>query len=401
MFILPAMKIRSTFAAIGTFSVVASTALAAASGPRFYGNAPDDHHPWAVHDPNRPQPATVVPGTFSTLEQPGKPPSDAVILFDGTDLSKWESSNGGPAKWAVKDGIMEVVPRSGEIRTKEKFGDCQLHVEWAAPREVKGHSQERGNSGVFLMGIVEIQVLDSYNNVTYADGHAASVYGVNPPLVLPVQPPGEFQVYDIVFRHPIYKGGQQVDPGHVTVFVNGVLVQDHTALEGPTGHMTRSRPRPFPETGPLALQDHGNPMRFRNIWYRPLPPNSIEGGTDGYLTTEATMAKRKELATSIRQDAGQLADPNHPLNEMLRRMESLEYEKDDATLQKVQEMAAKYVDDLKQLSTAQLDARKDEVRQVDGAFRFLLRFKAISADFAPAADLNKLVKAQNWDRKKK
>jgi len=398
---LGAMKICSTFAAIGAVSVFGSTALAAASIPRFYGDAPDDHHPWAVHDPNRPQPKVVTPGSFSSLEQPGQPPADAIILFGGGDLSKWESGNGGPAKWAVKDGVMEVVPSSGELRTKDKFGDCQLHLEWAAPKEVKGDSQGRGNSGVFLMGVVELQILDSYNNITYADGHAGSVYGVNPPMVNPVRPPGEFQVYDIVFRRPIYKGGQALDPGHVTVFLNGVLIQDHTALEGPTGHMTRSKLRPFPDKGPLALQDHGNPTRFRNIWYRELPPRPLEGGTDGYLTTEATMAKRREIAASIRQDADQLSNPNNPLPEMLRRMESLAYETDEATVQKVQQMATPYVEGLKTLSTEQLSARKDEVRQVDGAFKFLARFKAIPAGFEPAVELDKLVKAQNWDRKKK
>ena len=401
VFMLGAMRICSTFAAIGAVSVFASTALAAGSIPRFYGDAPDDHHPWAVHDPNRPQPKVVTPGSFSSLEQPGQPPSDAIILFDGTDLSKWESGNGAPAKWAVKEGVMEVVPSSGELRTKDKFGDCQLHLEWAAPKEVKGDSQGRGNSVVFLMGLVEIQILDSYNNITYADGHAGAVYGVNPPMVNPLRAPGEFQVYDIVFRRPIYKGGQAVDPGHVTIFLNGVLIQDHTALEGPTGHMTRSQPRPFPDKGPLALQDHGNPTRFRNIWYRELPPRPLEGGTDGYLTTEATMAKRKEIAASIRQDADQLSNPNNPLPEMLRRMESLAYEKDEATVQKVQQMATPYVEALKTLSTDQLSARKDEVRQVDGAFKYLARFKAIPAGFEPAAELDKLVKAQNWDRKKK
>ena len=220
-------------------------------------------------------------------------------------------------------------------------------------------------------------------------------------MVNPLRAPGEFKVYDIVFRRPIYKGGQAVDPGHVTIFLNGVLIQDHTALEGPTGHMTRSQPRPFPDKGPLALQDHGNPTRFRNIWYRELPPRPLEGGTDGYLTTEATMAKRKEIAASIRQDADQLSNPNNPLPEMLRRMESLAYEKDEATVQKVQQMATPYVEALKTLSTDQLSARKDEVRQVDGAFKYLARFKAIPAGFEPAAELDKLVKAQNWDRKKK
>jgi len=263
------MKTSSLLAVLSTACLITANVPAASPGPAFYGDAPDEHHPWAVHDPNRPQPKVVTPGTFSSPEQPGTPPSDAIVLFDGTDLSKWESAkDGSSAKWLVTNGVMQVAPSTGVIRTKEKFGDCQLHIEWAAPKEVKGDSQGRGNSGVFLMGRVEIQVLDSYNNLTYADGHAASVYSVNPPMANALRPPGEFQVYDIVFRRPIYKDGKPLDPGYVTVFVNGVLAQDNTELEGGTGHMARAKPGPFPDKGPLELQDHGNPMRFRNIWYR-------------------------------------------------------------------------------------------------------------------------------------
>ncbi|HWH71884.1 MAG TPA: DUF1080 domain-containing protein, partial [Candidatus Sulfotelmatobacter sp.] len=218
------MKSYLALTTIGIASLLTPAVYGASGIPAFYGDPPDEHHPWAIHDPNRPQPKAVTPGTFSTAEQPGKPPSDAIVLFDGTDLSKWESGNGGqPAKWAVKEGCLEVVPSTGEIRTKEEFGDCQLHIEWAEPKDVKGSSQGRGNSGIFLMGLIEIQVLDSYNNITYADGHAGSMYCVNPPMVNAIRPPGEFQVYDIVFRRPVYKDGKAVDPGYVTVFVNGVL----------------------------------------------------------------------------------------------------------------------------------------------------------------------------------
>src|ERR1019366_8307355 len=161
-----------------------------------------------------------------------------------------------------------------------------------------------------------------------------------------LQPPGQFQVYDIVFRRPIYKDGKQLDPGYITVFENGVLMQDHTRLEGPTGHMTRSKPGPFPETGPLKLQDHGNPVRFRNIWYRPLPPRAIESGTDGYLTTEATTAKRKEIAAMIRQDAANLKDPSNPVPEMLRLTESLVYENDPETAKMAEQLAGQYWADL-------------------------------------------------------
>ena len=138
----------------------------ASTGSPFYGDAPDDHHPWAIHDRNRPQPKTVTPGTFSSPEQPGKPPSDAVILFDGTGLAGWQKGNGSPAGWLVQDGSMQVKAGTGDIQTKEQFGDCQLHVEWAEPADIKGTSQGRGNSGIFPMGHFEIQVLDNYNNPT-------------------------------------------------------------------------------------------------------------------------------------------------------------------------------------------------------------------------------------------
>jgi hypothetical protein len=395
------MKLHTSL--IVTYAIVAfgSGVNAANVGSAFYGDAPDEHHPWAVHDHNRPQPKQVTPGSFSTQEQPGRPPSDAVILFDGTDLSKWEADEGQgmPTKWVTKNGAMECVPGSGYIRTKEKLGDCQLHVEWAAPTKVEGESQGRGNSGVFLMGLVEIQVLDNYNNPTYADGFAASVYGVNPPMANALRSPGEFQNYDIVFRRPIYKGGKVVDPGYVTVFENGVLVQDHTMIEGGTGHMARSKPGPFPESGPLKLQDHGNPVRYRNIWYRPLPPRAIEGGTDGYLTTEATMAKRSELAAMIRQDAEKLKDPANPVPEMLRLAESLVYEHDDAAAERAKELAMQYLAEVQQFSADKLTAKKDELKHLRDISRYLAKFEIIPADAEPKVQIEQIVKEHNWDKK--
>jgi hypothetical protein len=378
-----------------------ATCIAADVGSAFYGDAPDEHHPWAVHDHNRPQPMLVTPGTFSSQEQPGKPPSDAVILFDGNDLSKWEADEGEgvPTKWVVKNGAMECVPGSGYIRTREKFGDCQLHVEWSAPTKVQGESQGRGNSGVFLMGLVEIQVLDNYNNPTYADGFAASVYGVNPPMANALRPPGEFQTYDIIFRRPIYKDGKAIDPGSVTVFENGVLMQDHTRLEGPTGHMARSKPGPFPDAGPLKLQDHGNPVRYRNIWYRPLPPRQVEGSTDGYLTTEATTAKRAQIAAMIRQDAEKLKDPKNPIPEMLRLAESLVYEHDEATAQRAHELGTQYLAEIEQLPADKLAEKKNELKHLRDIARYLARFDVIPDDAEPKVQLEQIVKEHNWDKK--
>lgn len=396
------MKFHPGILVICLTSLSASWATAADTGNAFYGDAPDAHHPWAVHDRNRPQPKIVTPGAFSTQEQPGQPPSDAVVLFDGTDLSRWEADKDKPepTKWIIKDGAMECVPGSGFIRTKDQFGDCQLHVEWAAPTNVQGNSQGRGNSGVFLMGLVEVQVLDNYNNPTYADGMAGSVYGVMPPMANALRAPGQFQTYDIIFRRPVFKDGKQLDSGYVTVFVNGVLVQDHTPLEGPTGHMRRTHPEAFPEAGPLKFQDHGNPVRYRNVWYRPLPPRIVEGGTDGYLTEETTKTKRSEIAASIRKNAETLENPADPVPQMLCLAESLVYEKDKATLKKVQEMAAQYANSLKAMPAADLKPKRDEVLRVRDAFNYLVRWNVVGKDFAPKVDLDQIIKDQKWERRR-
>ena len=374
---------------------------AAPFAPSFHGDAPDEHHPWAVHDGNRPQPTIITPGTFSTLEQPGKPPSDAVVLFDGTDLSKWEadSGEGVPTKWIIRDGVMECVPGSGFIRTKEKLGDCQLHVEWASPTNVQGESQGRGNSGIYMEGLLEIQVLDNYNNPTYADGMAGAVYGQSPPFVNALRPPGQFEMYDIIFRRPIYRNGEVLDPGYVTVFENGVVVQDHAVIEGPTGNMIRAKAGPFPDTGPLKLQDHNNPVRYRNIWHRPLPPRTIEGGTDGFQTTEAATAKKKEIAASILADAEKLHNADDSPPELLRLAESLEYVNDAAIAAKVQQMAEQYVADLGKLPADKLGGKREEVRRLREAFVFLGRFKILPADYAPRLVLEKIIKEQNWGRR--
>lgn len=386
--------------AVCVFSLLPACVHGADVEPSFYGDPPDANHPWAVHDPHRPQPPLVTPGTPSTQEQPGKPPSDAIILFDGTaaSLEKWEADKEGhqPTKWVVRDGAMECTPGSGYIRTKEAFGDCQLHVEWAAPAKAEGSSQGRGNSGIFLMGMAEIQVLDNYNNPTYADGFAGSFYGIMPPLANALRAPGQYQVVDIVFRRPITKNGQVVDPGYVTVFLNGVLVLDHASfIDGPGGHRGRSRFVNFPEKGPLKLQDHGNPVRFRNIWYRPLPPRASEGGTDGNISPEAATAKRKEIAAGIRTEA----EKRTGMAQMLRLMESLQYEVDAATLKKVEEQTAKYVASVKDTPADQMESKKDQAKYINEAFNLLVKAKAIPADFGPRTELQKIIKAQGWDRR--
>lgn len=217
------------------------------------------------------------PKNEPTIVTPGKtaadPPSDAIVLFDGKDLSKWSSYNNrsNPAGWDVKDGYMQVKPGTGGIITKDEFGDCQLHIEWATPEVVKGEGQGRGNSGIFLMGHYEVQVLDSYNNKTYFHGQAGSIYKQHAPLVNPVRKPGEWQTYDIIFHKPEFdEQGKVTRRARVTVILNGVLVQDNVEIYGNTYHDRPALYTPHGPKAPLSLQDHGDLVRFRNIWVRPL-----------------------------------------------------------------------------------------------------------------------------------
>ena len=222
---------------------------------------------WRVHDRDRPVPPVVEPGAGANLG--AAPPADAVVLFGGDGTGAWHAG-GEPIGWAVEGGALVVVGGSGSIETVEHFGDLQLHLEWAAPREVAGESQQRGNSGVFLMGRYEVQILDSYRNRTYADGQAAALYGQYPPDVNASRPPGEWQSYDLVFRAPRFEGDTLVAPARITLHHNGVLVHDAREFIGATRHRDVATYESHGPTGPIALQDHGNPVRFRNIWVREL-----------------------------------------------------------------------------------------------------------------------------------
>ena len=227
--------------------------------------------PWRIHDAARPQPAVVAPGAAS-----GDAPSDAIVLFNGKDLSQWVHVRQGQrvaAEWPVSDGYFETGAGRGSIVTRENFGSVQLHVEFATPSTVTGNSQGRGNSGVIWMGRYEVQVLDSFENPPYADGMAASIYGEYPPLVNVARKPGAWQTYDIVFEAPEFKGPQLVRPAYLTVFWNGVLVQLRRPVMGSTSATMQqhSYTAHDPEL-PLSLQDHSNPVRYRNVWIRRLKP---------------------------------------------------------------------------------------------------------------------------------
>ena len=212
-----------------------------------------------------PVPEIVTPGIGTA------PPSDAIVLFDGADLSKWTGSKGEPAKWKVANGAMTAVKKAGAIFTKQKFGDCQLHVEFRCPAEVKGEGQGRGNSGVFLQSRYEVQVLDSYNNRTYSNGQAGSIYKQYAPLVNVCRKPGAWQTYDIIFKAPRFSDdGTLKSPARMTVLHNGVLIQNNVELKGNTVYRGAPKYEKHNLKEPIFLQDHGNPISYRNIWIREL-----------------------------------------------------------------------------------------------------------------------------------
>ncbi len=333
------MTVRTVIAA-----AVSVAALGAGAEPS--GDRPDESHAWAVHDVNRPDPVKVVAA-------PGKPPSDAVVLFDGTEESvrkNWCRGKGKPTKWIVKDGEFICTPGSGGAATVEEFSDCQLHVEWKTP---VGDTTGFGNSGVILIGAYEIQILDSsdvkasrspWKPANYADGQAGAVYGQNPPLVQPCRKPGEWQSYDIVFHPPLREGKRLVDPGSVTVFFNGVLVQDDFPLQGRTtwcrrlGHSEKS-------SGPLVLQDHGRPVPFRNIWIRRIPSRYADTVNGGLGTKKGDVAAlRHRLAGESLALAGEAKDP---AERFIRLWESYCYEPDRAVMAKIAKCEAECVEAIK------------------------------------------------------
>lgn len=214
----------------------------------------------------QPEPRVIAPGKTSQ-----DAPSDAIVLFDGKDLSQWQNAKGEPAKWKVQESYMQVAPGTGIIQTKKAFGDCQLHIEWRTPDTVRGEGQGRGNSGIFFMGLYELQVLDNYHNRTYSNGQAGSIYKQSMPLVNACRPPGEWQTYDVIFTAPRFNNDSTLkSAARITVFQNGVLIQNNFSLWGGTEYIGIPVYKMHPEKLPLALQDHGNTVRYRNIWIREL-----------------------------------------------------------------------------------------------------------------------------------
>ena len=239
--------------------IFVSMFLAQSVGADDQAPAPEDTEVW------EPEPAIVAPGSN------GAAPADAIVLFDGDEASEWRHTDGRPVEWVVADGVITVVGGTGNIESVRQFGDIQLHLEWRAPVVVEGDGQGRGNSGVFLQKQYEVQVLDSYDNRTYSNGQASSIYKQHIPLVNASRPPGEWQTYDIVFEAPRFTGeGALERPAYITVLHNGVLVQNHSEVQGTTEFIGPPSYTAHPPLLPLMLQDHGNPVSFRNIWIRDL-----------------------------------------------------------------------------------------------------------------------------------
>jgi hypothetical protein len=378
--------------------ILAALAAPTAAMADLYGDTPDAKHAWSVHDRNRPNPVKI-------SAEVGKPPSDAIVLFDGSRESfekNWCDGKGNPSKW-VCDGKGEFYTKpgwvnGGTIRTREEFGDCQLHLEYRHDADITDHpsgAQMRGNSGVFLMSNYEIQVLESYYTdpadmrvPNYADGQAGAVYAENPPMVNPARKPGEWQVYDIVFHQPVWEGNKLVRPGSVTVFFNGVLVQDHWEMEGLTTHCTRRPLSPHALKGPLTLQDHGCAVYFRNIWIRPLP-SRWDNKTHSTLSAVETevMALRRKTAELL---FAKIANPAEiSADNLIALAEVVSYAKEGKYDEAWNKAADGYLAQLKKKSRDERKAMEKELARVRKNLKVLERNKLISSTFPLLSELEK------------
>ena len=349
-----------------------------------YGDTPDSRHAWSVHDRVRPNPVKIE-------AQAGLPPSDAVILFDGTKESferNWCDNKGEPSKWKLgNEGDFYCVPgyvNGGKIFTRGSFGDCQLHLEFRHDAKIGLASDEKGpqmhgNSGVFLMSSYEIQVLESYGtnpadmkNPNYADGQAGAVYAENPPAVNPARRPGEWQTYDIIFHQPAWEGLKMLHPGSVTVLFNGVVVQDHWEMEGLTTHRVRKPLAPHPEKMPYFLQDHGCEVHFRNIWIREIPSryaNKTHGGPG--VDENAVMELRRKTAAMLFDKIEKPVKPTIASMEALA--EVIGYAREGEYEKVWQQTANAFHDVLDKMTDAELNAKKDELLALRNTLDTLIR----------------------------
>ena len=353
-----------------------NTLVIAALFAALYGDTPNAKHAWAVHDMNRPNPPRV---TFSAKGVP----SDAIVLFDGTKESfekNWCNHEGKPCGWKLgTEGDFYCVPdwkNNGPATTRGAFGDCQLHIEWRHEADIQGKGQMRGNSGVFLMSSYEVQVMESsltdpadMKDPNYADGQAGAVYAENPPAVNPIRKPGEWQAYDIVFHQPVWEGDKLLHPGSITVFFNGVLVQDHWEMEGLTTHCKRRPLAPHEKKLPLFLQDHGCTVHFRNIWLRELP-SRWDNLTHSEMSAKETevMALRRATAKAL---YAKVADPKAATADTVAALaEVVSYANE-----------GEYAESFKAALEAfrKSGASKEDVEKVNKALSVLVRNKVVDA----------------------
>ena len=380
-----------------------------AAGHGLYGDTPDAKHAWAVHDWNRPKPVKVEPGA-----KLGQPPSDAVVLFDGTKESlekNWCDKKGEPTLWKLgNEGDFYCVPgwkNGGDIYTRGKFGDCQLHLEYRHEADITDLGQGpqmRGNSGVFIMGNYEVQVLESYYTRkddcqvdNYADGQAGAVYAENPPMVNPQRKPGEWQVYDIVFHQPVWEGDKMLHPGSVTVFFNGVLVQDHWEMEGLTTHCRRRPLAPHAPKGQLHFQDHGCTVHFRNVWIREIPSRWAN-------TTHSTMSAKEADVMALRLKTAKellakVDTSKCDAAQVKQAYEVISYSKDAAVLEPCRKIFAGYLAKLNALDDKGLDAKKGEILDVKRSVDVLMRNK-VAENCALCRKILEIVEKKGWNKKK-
>ena len=401
---------RITFGASMVAALAAGSVFAGGHG--IYGDLPDAKHAWSVHDRNRPNPVKV-----ESAKEIGQPPSDAVVLFDGTKESldrNWSDASGKPTKW-----IYDAEERSfglrlktdkgwstgaGPIFTKAAFGDCQLHIEFKHPADLKGTDQMRGNSGVFLMGNYEIQVMESYltnpadmKEPNYADGQCGAVYAENPPLVNANRKAGEWQVYDIVFHQPIWNGQTLLHPGSVTVFLNGVLIQDHWEMEGLTTHCHRRPLAPHPTTGRLQLQDHGCPLSFRNVWYRPLA-SRWDNLTHSAMSADPdkVMALRRETAAKLYADLAKPLEPTIP--NVMAMAEVISYAKEGEYAKTWKSLAEAFHGVLDKMTDDELNAKKDELLRLRNQLDTLIKAGVVPQNCGTRIRINAASLRLKWEK---